>query len=253
MSTATVPVPESVSGARHRGRPAWRILASLVSIAAILWGGLSVVNLLAHQEHHFTRTFSGSITSLAVSTDRGSVRVIGSDRDDVTVSSYLSDGLGGTEHTEHVRGRRLVLDASCAFPVAYWCTASYTVRVPRNVRVVLWSGSGDVSVSGVRGAVDLTSQHGDLNGVGLRARVVHADTDHGSVDLRFVDQPEQVLASTSHGDVTVTVPRGDAAYRVELSTAHGATSNELRTDPTSQRLVQLSTQHGDVTARSTAR
>jgi DUF4097 and DUF4098 domain-containing protein YvlB len=108
-------------------------------------------------------------------------------------------------------------------------------------------------VSGVRGAVDLTSQHGDVHGVGLQSRIVHADTDHGSIGLRFVDEPEQVLASTSHGDVSVTVPRGDAAYRVELSTEHGSTSNELRTDPTSARLVQLSTQHGDVNARYRAR
>ena len=133
---------------RHRGRPAWRIVASVLAVAALLWGTLNVVNLLAHGEQRFTRTFAEPVTSVEVSTDRGSVRVIASDRDDISMSAYVSNGLGDTDHTERVRGNRLLIDASCTFPVAYWCTASYTLHVPRNVTLVLWSGSGDVSVSG---------------------------------------------------------------------------------------------------------
>lgn len=242
-----------VAAPRHRGRPAWRIVASLLAIAALMWGTLSVVNLLAHGERHFTRTFTGAISSVEVSTDRGSVRVIASDRDDVALSAYVSDGLGGTDHSTRMRGSRLLIDAECTFPVAYWCTASYTLRVPRNVRVVLWSGSGDVSVTGLRSAADLTSDHGDVTASRLRSRFVHADASHGSVHLGFVVAPEQVLASSQHGDVTAVVPRTSDSYRVELSSDHGSTQNDLRTDPTARRLVQLSSEHGDVTARYAAR
>jgi hypothetical protein len=234
---------------RHRGRPAWRILASVLTLAALLWGTINVVNLLSHGERHFSRTFSGPIATVDVSTDRGSVRVIASDREDVRVSGYLSDGLGGTDNAVRKRGTRVLIDGSCNFPVAYWCTASYTVHVPRNVRVVLWSGSGDVSVSGLRGAADLTSEHGDVHATRMRARVVHADASHGSINLGFTVAPGQVLASSAHGDVTVVVPRGDAVYRVELSTDHGSTQNDVRTDPTASRLLQLSSEHGDVVAR----
>jgi DUF4097 and DUF4098 domain-containing protein YvlB len=169
------------------------------------------------------------------------------------VSAYVSDGLGGTDDAMRVRGNRLMVDGDCTFPVAYWCTASYTVRVPRNVRVVLWSGSGDVSVSDLRGRADLTSDHGDVRASRMRTRFLHADASHGSIALGFAVAPEQVLASSTHGDVTVVVPRTGEAYRVELSTDHGSTSNDLRTDSTARRLVQLSSDHGDVTARYPAR
>ncbi len=245
MTTVTLPT----TAVRHRGRPAWRIVASVLAVAALLWGTLNVVNLLAHGEERFTRTFSAPVTSVEVSTDRGTVRVIASDRDDVALSAYVSNGLGGTDHTERVRGNRLLIDASCTFPVAYWCTASYTLHVPRNVRVVLWSGSGDVSASGLHSAADLSSDHGDVRASRLRSRVVHASSSHGSIALGFAAAPEQVLASSTHGDVTVVVPRTGEAYRVELSTDHGSTNNDLRTDSTARRLVQLSSDHGDVTAR----
>ncbi len=244
----TLAAGESV--ARHRGRPAWRILASLLAIAALLWGTLSVVNLLAHGERHFTRTFAAAgVTRIDVSTDRGSVRVIASDREDISLSAYVSDGLGGTDHTARVRGDRLLIDGECTFPVAYWCTASYTLRVPRDVKLVLWTGTGDVSVSGSTADVDLTSDHGSVDASRLRSRYARARSDHGSIRLAFAETPTQVQASSSHGDVTVVVPRTGAAYRVGLSSDFGSTTNDVRTDSTARRTIELSSQHGDVTAR----
>jgi hypothetical protein len=238
---------------RHRGRVAWRIVASLLAIPAVLWGTLSVVNVLAHGEHHFTRTFpAAGIATVAVSTDRGTVRVIASDRDDISLGGYISDGLGGTDHSARVRGSRLEVDGSCAFPTAYWCVASYTLRVPRDVRVVLWSGSGDVSAHGVTSAADLTAQQGDVDGIGLRSATVHASSDHGDVQLQFARAPRDVDASSTHGDVTVVVPRGSGPYRVKLSTDHGSTSGDVRTDPSATRIIDLSSAHGDVTVRYAA-
>jgi hypothetical protein len=249
VSTVAVPV-QGRPLPRFRGRPAWRIIASVLAVAALLWGTLSVVNLLAHGEHHFTRTFSAAgITTVDVSTDRGSVRVIAGDRDDISLHGYISDGLGGTDHSTRRRGSRLEVDGSCAFPVAYWCTASYTLRVPRAVKVVLWSGSGDLSVSGVRGTADLSSQHGSISASRLRSRGVHADTDHGSVHLQFAASPQQVNASSTHGDVTVVVPRDNTAYRVEASTDHGDSTVDVRTDPTASRVIDVATGHGDVSVR----
>ena len=235
---------------RPRGRVAWRIGASILAVAALGWGSLNVVNLLAHGEHRFSRTFAAAgITAIDVSTDRGSVRVLASDRDDISLHSYISNGLGGTDHSARVRGSRLVVDAGCAFPVAYWCTASYTLRVPRDMRVVLWSGSGSISVSGVTGPVDLGSQHGDIDTSRLRSPQVHATTDHGSVRLQFATAPRRVDASSDHGDVEVVVPRTSDAYRVDLSTDHGNTSAAVRTDPTASRVLELRSAHGDVTVR----
>ncbi len=161
--------------------------------------------------------------------------------------------MGGTDHSARVRGSRLQIDGSCAFPVAYWCTASYTLRVPRDVKVVLWTGSGDVSVTGVSGAAELTSQHGDIDAVRLQSPHVHASNGHGSVHLAFAKAPRVVDASSTHGDVTVVVPRGSGPYRVHASTDHGDTSTDVRTDPAAERVIDLSSAHGDVTVRYAAR
>jgi DUF4097 and DUF4098 domain-containing protein YvlB len=142
-----------------------------------------------------------------------------------------------------------VVDGGCAFPAAYWCTASYTLRVPRDTKVVLWSGSGTISVSGVTAPVDVSSQHGSINASRLRSPRVNAGTDHGSVRLQFATAPRQVNASSDHGDVTVVVPRTSDAYRVELSTDHGDTSADVRTDPAASRVIHLRSDHGDVTVR----
>jgi hypothetical protein len=251
VSAVALPTAPAV---RPRGRVAWRTLASVLTVPALLWGTLNIVNLLAHGEHRFTRTFSADgVRTVDVSTDRGSVRVLASDRDDISLHAYISDGLGGTDHSARVHGSRLEVDGSCAFPIAYWCTASYTLRVPRNVRAVLWSGSGDLSASGLRSAADLTSQHGSISASRLRSREVHADTEHGSVNLQFAAAPREVHASSTHGDVTVVVPRGSGPYRVHASTDHGATNTEVRTDSRASRVIDVSTAHGDVTVRYSAR
>lgn len=248
MTTAVLPV------AHHRGRPAWRILASIVTIAAFLWGTLNVVNVLSHGERHITRTFPGAdISRVDLSVDRGSVRVIATDRDDLSVRAYMSEGLGGTDHVERVRGDRLLIDAECTFPLAYWCTASYTLRVPRDVKLVLWTGSGDITVSGSSADLDLVSTHGSIDGSRLRSEYARASSEHGSVNLTFAAAPMQVSASAEHGDVTVVVPRTGEAYRVDLSSEHGSTDANVRTDPTVRRTVDLSSEHGDVTVRYRAR
>jgi hypothetical protein len=244
MSAVAVPAP------RYRGRPAWRILASILALAALVWGTFNVVNLVAHSERHFRRSFSADgLERVDVSTDRGSVRVIASDRDDVALSAYVSNGLGGTDHTERRRGNRLLVDASCAVPIAHWCTASYTLRVPRDVKLVLWSGSGDVSVSGTNADIDLTSDHGSIDTRALRSDYARADSDHGSISLRFATAPMQVQASAAHGDVTVVVPRSNAVYHVDLSSDHGSTETAVRTDPTARRTIDLFSEHGDATVR----
>lgn len=248
MTAASPAVPAPV--VRHRGRPAWRIVASVLTLAALLWGTINVVNLLAHGEQHLTRTFAADgIVRIDVSTDRGSVRVLATDRDDIHLSAYLSDGLGGTDNAIRRRGDRLLIDGACNFPVAYWCTASYTLRVPRDVKLVLWSGSGDVTVSGATADVDLTSLHGSIDASRLRSEYARASSEHGHVTLRFATAPMQVQASAAHGDVTVVVPRGSESYHVDLASDHGSTDSTVRTDPTGRRTIDASSEHGDVIVR----
>jgi hypothetical protein len=142
-----------------------------------------------------------------------------------------------------------VIDASCRFPVAYWCTASYTLRVPRDVEMVLWSGSGAVSVAGTAADVDLSSEDGSIHASRLRSERARASSEHGAIRLGFATAPAHVDATSEHGDVTVVVPRTTDVYRVQLDTEHGSTDVHVRTDPGASRTIRGSSQHGDVTVR----
>ena len=177
---------------RPRGRTAWRIGASVLALAALVWGSLSLVNLLAHGEEHFART----INCRRDHDDRRLHRPRLGAGDRHRPRRHLAAELHQQRprrHRPHRAGAGTVawsIDASCAFPVAYWCTASYTLRVPRGMKVIAWSGSGRVEVSGTTATVDLGSQHGDIEAVGLRSRQVRATTDHGSVHLQFASAPQ---------------------------------------------------------------
>ena len=132
------------------------------------------------------------------------------------------------------------------------CGSSIATRIVEIIdpaKGVLWSGSGDVQVSGSTADVVLTSLHGSIDTTRLRSDSARASSEHGSIGLRFATAPMQVQASTAHGDVTMVLPRTGEAYHVDLSTDHGSTDTAVRTDSTARRTVDLSSQHGDVTVR----
>ena len=254
--TAGRPPPSS----RHRGRPAWRILASVLTVAALLWGTLNVVNLLAHGERRFTRTFAAdAIASVEVSTDRGSVRVIASDRDDVVAERLRQQR--ARRHRPH--GTRCAATASSStptapFPVAYWCTASYTLA--RAARRASWCcGRGAVTCPCPAPPATSTSPvvHGTVDvDASLRSgsATCAPAASHGSIRLGFASAPMQVVASVAarrRDRRRAADRRGVPRRRSRATTArleHG-----VRTDPTRRRTIDASSEHGDVTVRYPAR
>ena len=94
-------------------------------------------------------------------------------------------------------------------------------------------------MSGTTADVVLTSDHGSVDASRLRSQYARASSDHGTVRLGFAATPMQVQASATHGDVTVVVPRTGEAYRVDLSTDHGSTT-ETCAPTRRRRTVDLS-------------
>ena len=93
-----------------------------------------VVGVLAHGEYTVVRSFPGAgIDTVEVSTDHGSVRIVGDDGDRIRVRVAVSDGLVSTDRDVRVDGRTLVLDATCPWLAQWWCRADYTLRVPATV------------------------------------------------------------------------------------------------------------------------
>lgn len=251
----------------HIVRWAWRLGGGLVTFGVLVMGVTQVVLGVAHEEYTVERAFDAAgIATIDVRSSSGSVRVVGSDAssDTITVTAEVSHGLRKTGHEEYVHGDRLRLEATCPF-LTNFCDVSYVIEAPAgvdvNVRtegsvtasyvrgdVDLHSDHGRIEVVGIEGDVRLHSNHGSVRGMGMAAPVVDASSSHGNVSLEFEDAPRTVQAASAHGDVEVVVPEDETAYRVDESgTDRGVLARPIRTDPSSERSITATSDHGDVT------
>ena len=107
------------------------------------------------------------------------------------------------------------------------------------------TGSGEVTLVHVAGPVDVQSSSGSISGSGLSGPVV-ADTSSGDVVLELT-RAQEVRASTSSGDVDLTVPAG--RYRVDTGDDEGA-DIEVVDDPDARYALELDTSSGDIAVRT---
>jgi hypothetical protein len=249
-------------------RVLWKIVGTIVVVGTIGFGSVQVVSALAHEENTSVRTFDDpAITTLDLDSHAGSVRVVGTDRDAITVTSEVSDGLFPTDHTAAVEGDRLVLRTTCPPVIGLFCSVDYTIEVPADLAIVVHVDNGSATVTGIDGTVDVSADNGGVDldgltgvvqadadngsveGVNLRSTRVEATSDNGSVRLSFVVEPEVVVAGTDHGSVEIVVPDTPVAYRVDLSSGHGSTDAAVRTDPNGERSLTGRSDTGSVSAR----
>lgn len=274
--TATLPAPPpppapptprpAAPHASHRARTAWKAAASIAAVAVLLWGASSALTQLAHEEHTTTTELDAAgITTLDVAIDSGSLTVVGTDTDRITVTARVSDGLRSTTERQQIDGDRLVLRGGCPAFLSNFCNVDYTVEVPERLAVRARIDNDGARVTGVRGDLDLRSDNGriEVRGSGegavvlrssngnvvatdLRAADLDAHSDNGRVELSFLEPPTTVEGTSSNGDVTVEVPDDGTAYVVDTGSANGATATAVRTDPESTRRIKVASDNGDV-------
>jgi hypothetical protein len=262
----------SVTPAARRGRTAWRVGGSLFAVLMLAFGTANAVGAMAHETHHLHRVISSAVRVLDVDAGTGgSVTVLGGDsgRDGVvTIDMTLSRGLESPSHTETVQGDRLAVRSGCLPIVTAFCQVDYVIRVPEGVSVIAHSDGGDVTVSNVRGDLDLTSSGGsvevrdveaqrvrfgsdggDIDAQGVSTDSIDASANGGSVLLSLSSPPAMVNVTSDGGDIDIELPDTPDAYRVNVSSDGGETSAPIRTDPTSDRVITASADGGDVIVR----
>ena len=184
-----------------------------------------------------------------------------------------------TGRYDRLEGTRLVLDSDCGDD----CYIDYTITVPNVVSVAGHLGSGDVSLTDIRGAV-VTTGSGDIT-ITRPSADVHAEAGSGEVstidsagrvsakagsgDVRLerargpvtgttgsgdmtisMATTESVEAHASSGDLSVRVPTG-SSYRVDAVTGSGAKDIGIGTDANSEHLLDLETGSGRLTVSTT--
>jgi hypothetical protein len=211
-----------------------------------------------------TQTYTKDIRAIAFNGSSGNVEI----RADaapgtVEVTRHYNWGPGSSrpKPEETVNGPTLQIDAPCSGFLG-WCSIDYVLRVPVGTAVNLETGSGDVALRGslgntmattgsgdldVTGSGDqlqLKTGSGDIQATGLTASKVSGRTGSGSVDLDFVDAPQNVVLDAGSGDVSVRVPQG--SYAVGVMTGSGDQHVGVTNDPNDPDHITVKTGSGDV-------
>ncbi|MFC8664340.1 DUF4097 family beta strand repeat-containing protein [Streptomyces sp. NPDC057199] len=228
------------------GRPA-RTVALCAALAAA--GALLTACGDSADEKSTSRSYTvgGKVTALSVTTPGGSIEVVagGGDRVKVTERIRYTGDRPTTEHT--TSGGTLSLNPGDGCGPAGGptdCRVSYRVEVPRSVSADLDSSGGDVTVTGLAGAIEVTAAGGRVRADDVSATSLRVSAQGGSVQAGFTAAPSSVDVDTKAGDVTVRVP--NEAYAVDVSAKGGSENVGVRTDPASARKITLNTEGGSV-------
>jgi hypothetical protein len=270
--TATEPVLDRDDRTRPpRGRALWVVFGSVLLLAALAWGTVNVVELLAHEQR--TERFAvpaAGLTRLSVDNDSGSVRIVGTDADEINVVAEVSDGLRDTGFSHEVVDSTLELHGSCPVIGSMWCRVTYRIEVPRGIdvdvnvdndRVDVRNIDGDVVIDSDNGRVDLTDVSGTIGvhgnngrivGRGLSGSVVDVSTDNGGIELEFAAAPDRVQASGDNGSIEIAVPEIEAGYDVIAGTDNGRVDlDDVNDDPESPHVIAVETDNGSIAVRYT--
>ncbi len=243
----------------------------LLGAAATVLGSVSAASgLTVGPAHHRTveATVAGAVTSLSVSNDVGDIVVIPGSVTRIVATEQYTFNAPTVRHS--LRNGVLSVIARCprtAGPVDVGlndCAADLVMTLPRDVAVDAMDSVGDIRVRDLRGNESLRSDVGDivvdrvtassirasssdgelrLNAV--RAPTVNLRSDSGDIRADLAAMPRAVVARSSDGDVSLTLPAG--TYAVDTHTDDGTTHVRGITDRSdAQRSVSVRTSDGDI-------
>jgi hypothetical protein len=252
-------------------RPLWVIFGSLLLLAALAFGTFNIIEVLAHEERTERFTVPAvDLDGLLVANDSGSVTIVGSDTDEISVDAEVSDGLRETGFRHEVVGSTLEIHGTCPLIGSMWCRVTLRIEVPLslsldinvdNDRVDIGNVDGDVRVdadngavelSDVSGRVDVHSDNGRVSGTDLSGSVAGVESDNGRVDLEFTSPPDSVTVESDNGGVDIAVPDVEGGYSVATESDNGSIDVTVNDNPDSPRTIRVSSDNGSVTVRTAA-
>ncbi len=247
----------------------WRAFGTVLVLGMLVSGTFNVLGLLAHGERVDESSFpAADVTALDVSNGTGSVRIVGTDDDQVTMRVEIGEGLRSTGVSEEIVDGVLHLRGTCPNYGSDWCHVRYRIEIPRDRPVTVDTDDGSIEITGMTATVDVhgdngsieasdlsgpfiaSSDNGRIEGLSLASTQVDARTDNGRVTLQFDVAPTTVTGRSDNGSVEVVVPDTGEAYRLNITTRNGDRRDDLRVDPDSDRSITIATDNGDVTARA---
>lgn len=264
---STRPAPPAPS---RRTRRAWLIPGVVLALASLVWGTINVLSLVAHGQYSTTSTFdTAEVRSLQIDNDNGSIEVIAdasAGSSAIVFTADVDDGWKASEVSATVVDGVLLVRGRCPFLGSPWCKVDVTVSIPAQLPVTVRGSNGSIRVSGVTADLDVStgngsielddvasplrasSDNGRITGRRLTSTTVDASTDNGSIQLSFLDPPRSVRARSANGSADVVVP-DDVGYRVDARSNNGSADTTVRTDPSSEYVIDVASDNGSVRVR----
>ncbi|WP_028062016.1 DUF4097 family beta strand repeat-containing protein [Solirubrobacter soli] len=148
-----------------------------------------------------------------------------------------------------VKDGTLTITSRCPDQVLGSCRASYRLAVPDNVPLDIQTGSGSVSLTGVRSSVSVNTGSGPIAASGFCGFQLRAASDSGSVRAMAECSADRLELRSRAGDVRAVVPAG--RYQIDAQSDSGAVRvRGLTNAPDAPFQIQALSTSGDVTVEA---
>ncbi|NUS53463.1 MAG: DUF4097 family beta strand repeat protein [Streptomycetaceae bacterium] len=227
-------------------------------------GALAGLVLASTHDVDSQKDFAFSGDQLKITTDGGSIHLVPGVAGNLHVDRTITDSIRGGNPTWKLEGTTLALDTNCPSFMSITCDGDYTVSVPLGIPITVRGDNGSITADGMRQQLDLRSNNGSIkvrdssgnlkltsNNGSISVDRTVADrldfsTDNGSLRATLLNAPTYVKGSSDNGSAKLYLPRGPEAYNVQLSASNGSDKNNVRQDPMSPRLIDISSDNGSV-------
>ena len=228
-----------------------RAVGSVLAVLMVLAAALSATAQLSRHSATTTHELSPGLTSVELVNDVGTVHVstVGAGERPRAVANATGGFLEPRVDVGEAGGAAS-LDGHC--PNNLWfgpCDVEWQLYLPADIAVSVTTSVGDITVDGVGTTVRAEASVGTVRLLDVTAETVEALSSVGEVVVELDVPPSSLTATTSTGDVHVTVPDGDTTYRVRSTTSLGSVTTTVPVDDASPHRLELLTSIGDVTVR----
>jgi hypothetical protein len=193
---------------------------------------------------------AGPISGIVVADSESDVRIIGDPTatgvDGHAVIQWKGKDGKRPALTQSVANGVLTLAKDCS-PGGCGSVA-ITVRVPTGISVRATSSDGGITVSGVTGAVDLTTSDGNIDADQLGSGTASFKTKAGNIDASFTGAPATIRAVTSDANVSISTD-GKTAYYDSVSDKGGEQYLSNVRDHRAPDEIDVTTTNGTVTIK----
>jgi DUF4097 and DUF4098 domain-containing protein YvlB len=237
---------KQVSPAR---RSRWVLAGGLVAVLVLLGGGILLWIILAGKFNHHAesqnQTYSQPVSRVEFDLNHGGVEASPGQANEVKLERKLDwQSDDKPVITEQWQGDVLRIHVRCANGTPE-CSVNYRLTVPSDTAISVLTGAGDLVVRDLTSDLKLDTKAGKVTASGVRSPTADTRTSAGDVDLTFAAAPGSIVANSSAGNVTVTVPQSDV-YQVDARSGAGSTDVNLRQEASSDRKIVAHTSAGNV-------